>query len=268
MHPHPRRPSTLRCSTCFRTPPLLAPHSLGMRRLTKTTPQAKCPQTLDERFLAVKQRIEQACRVAGRAPEEVRLLAVSKTFPIEPIRELFAAGQLDFGENYVQEAEGKVPHLPEARWHLIGPLQSNKASKAVQLFPVIHSLDRLSLAERLERLAVETGRVIQAFVQVRLGEEDSKSGILPTELIGELERWNAARSWRGLHLVGLMTLPPPQTSRPFFAQLRELRDQLQSLQLPIFQQYQLSMGMSDDFEAAIAEGSNWIRIGRALFGSR
>lgn len=221
-----------------------------------------------ERYLEVKQRIEQACRGAGRPPEEVRLLAVSKTFPIEPIRDLFAVGQLDFGENYVQEAEQKVPLLPEARWHLIGPLQSNKAGKAVQLFPVIHSLDRYSLAERLERLAVESGRVIQAFVQVRLGEEDSKSGLDPKELIAELERWSTARSWQGLHLIGLMTLPPPQTSRPFFAQLRELRNQLKTLQLPIFQDYQLSMGMSDDFEAAIAEGSNWIRVGRALFGSR
>lgn len=223
---------------------------------------------LAERYSAVKQRIEKACQAAGRSPDEVRLLAVSKTFPIEPIRDLLAAGQTDFGENYVQEAEGKVPLLPEARWHLIGPLQSNKAARAVQLFPVIHSLDRLSLAERLDRLALEAGRVVEAFVQVRLGEEDSKSGIAPADLVAELEHWNAARSWRGLRLVGLMTLPPPQTSRPFFAQLRELRDRLQDLQLPIFQEYQLSMGMSDDFEAAIAEGSNWIRIGRALFGSR
>lgn len=223
---------------------------------------------LNERYLAVKQRIEEACQAAGRDPGEVRLLAVSKTFPIEPIRALFTAGQLDFGENYVQEAEGKVPLLPEARWHLIGPLQSNKAAKAVQLFPVIHSLDRLSLAERLDRLAVQAGRVLDAFLQVRLGEEDSKSGLDPKDVVAEVERWNASRSWQGLRLVGLMTLPPPQTSRPFFAQLRELRDRLQALQLPIFKEYQLSMGMSDDFEAAIAEGSNWIRIGRALFGSR
>lgn len=221
-----------------------------------------------ERYLEVQQRIQQACRAAGRPTEEVRLLAVSKTFPIEPVRDLFAAGQCDFGENYVQEAEGKAPLLPGARWHLIGPLQSNKAGKAVQLFQVIHSLDRLSLAERLERLSLEAGRVLEAFVQVRLGEEDSKSGLDPEEVVAELERWNSAREWRGLRLVGLMTLPPPQISRPFFARLRELRDQLQRLQLPIFDRYELSMGMSDDFEAAIAEGSNWIRVGRALFGSR
>lgn len=221
-----------------------------------------------ERYLAVQQRIQEACQKSGRNRQEVRLLAVSKTFPIEPVRELFAAGQLDFGENYVQEAEEKVPLLPEARWHLIGPLQSNKAAKAVQLFPVIHSLDRLSLAERLDRLALEAGRVVEAFVQVRLGEEDSKSGLDPTKLVAELERWNALRQWSGLRLIGLMTLPPPRTSWPFFVQLRELRDQLRTLDLPIFQDYQLSMGMSDDFEAAIDEGSNWIRIGRALFGSR
>lgn len=220
------------------------------------------------RYLAVQQRIQEACQKSGRNREDVRLLAVSKTFPIEPVRELFAAGQIDFGENYVQEAEEKVPQLPQARWHLIGPLQSNKAARAVQLFPVIHSLDRLSLAERLERLANQAGRVVEAFVQVRLGEEDSKSGLDPTEVVAELERWNGLRQWSGLRLIGLMTLPPPQTSRPFFVQLRELRDQLRALNLPIFQDYQLSMGMSDDFEAAIDEGSNWIRVGRALFGSR
>ena len=220
------------------------------------------------RYLEIQQRIQEACQKSGRDLQDVRLLAVSKTFPIGPIRELFAAGQLDFGENYVQEAEEKVPLLPEARWHLIGPLQSNKAAKAVQLFPVIHSLDRLSLAERLERLAGDAGRLVEAFVQVRLGEEDSKSGLDPTKLVAEMEHWNSLRQWKGLRLMGLMTLPPPQTSRPFFSQLRELRDQLRTLNLPIFQDYQLSMGMSDDFESAIHEGSNWIRIGRALFGSR
>ncbi|MBS2033507.1 YggS family pyridoxal phosphate-dependent enzyme [bacterium] len=223
-----------------------------------------------ERLQSVQQRIQQACQAAGRPSQDVRLLAVSKTFPIEPIRELFAAGQLDFGENYVQEAETKVPALPEARWHLIGPLQSNKAGKAVQLFPVIHSLDRLSLAQRLERLAASSlpSRPLKAFVQVRLGEEESKSGIAPEDLIAELEHWNNSQTWQALSLIGLMTLPPPQKSRPFFAQLRELRDQLKALQLPIFSDYQLSMGMSDDFEAAIEEGSNWVRVGRALFGAR
>lgn len=221
-----------------------------------------------ERYLEIQQRMDEACRAAGRPADEVRLLAVSKTFPIQPVRDLFAAGQCDFGENYVQEAEGKIPMLPGARWHLIGPLQSNKAGKAVHLFQVIHSLDRLSLAERLERLSLEAGRVLEAFVQVRLGEEDSKSGLAPSEVVAELERWNSIREWRGLRLIGLMTLPPPQISRPFFSQLRDLRDRLQQLRLPIFDRYELSMGMSDDFEAAIAEGSNWIRVGRALFGSR
>ena len=224
-------------------------------------------QSTSERYLAVQQRMIEACQKSGRNRQEVRLLAVSKTFPIEPVRELFAVGQLDFGENYVQEAEQKIPMLPEARWHLIGPLQSNKAAKAVQLFSVLHSLDRLSLAERLDRLASAAGCVTEAFVQVRLGEENSKSGLDPAGLVAELERWNSLREWKGLRLIGLMTLPPPRTSRPFFVQLRQLRDQLRALELPIFQDYQLSMGMSDDFEAAIDEGSNWIRIGRALFGS-
>ena len=121
-----------------------------------------------------------------------------------------------------------------------------------------------------ERVVAAARTRLKSFrnVQVRLGEEDSKSGIDPQDLVAELERWNAARDWRGLRLTGLMTLPPPHISRPFFAQIRQLRDPLQALNLPIFDRYELSMGMSDDFEAAIAEGSNWIRIGRALFGTR
>lgn len=197
----------------------------------------------------------------------MQLLAVSKTFPLEAVAALYAAGQRDFGENYVQEAAAKVAGLPEARWHLIGPLQSNKARAAAELFGTIHSLDRLSLALKLERSAGQAGKTLQAFVQVRLGEEESKSGLEPDTLVGELEEWNR-HSFGHLRFVGLMTLPPPQRSRPFFARLAQLRDELRRLNLPLFQDYQLSMGMSDDFEAAIAEGSNWVRVGRALFGER
>ena len=220
-----------------------------------------------ERYHQVLERIDQACQKAARPSQEVRLLAVSKTFPVELIGQLFEAGQRDFGENYVQEAESKVARLPQANWHMIGPLQSNKARTAVSLFSTIHSLDRISLAQRLEQMALAAGKTMNAFVQVRLGEENSKSGLDPADLMAEMERWSA-HNWQALRLVGLMTLPPPQTSRPYFAQLRQLRDQLKERAWPMFVDYQLSMGMSDDFEDAIAEGSNWIRIGRALFGSR
>ncbi|MBT9588115.1 YggS family pyridoxal phosphate-dependent enzyme [bacterium] len=220
-----------------------------------------------ERYHQVLERIEQACQKSARASQEVHLLAVTKTFPVDLIVQLFKAGQRDFGENYVQEAESKVARLPQANWHMIGPLQSNKARTAVSLFSTIHSLDRLSLAQRLEQMARAAGKTMNAFVQIRLGEENSKSGLDPADLMAEMQRWSA-HNWQALRLVGLMTLPPPQASRPYFARLRQLRDQLKERAWPMFVDYQLSMGMSDDFEDAIAEGSNWIRIGRALFGSR
>jgi len=220
-----------------------------------------------ESFQRVQQRIQQACLKSGRNPNDVRLLAVSKTFPIEAIQEIYGLGQRDFGENYVQEAAPKIASLPQARWHLIGPLQSNKAVQAVALFPVLHSLDRLSLARKLDEKALAAGKTMQAFVQVRMGDEQSKSGLDPREFLDEMERWNA-HEWKALKLIGLMTLPPPHLSRPYFAELRNLRDRLQREGWPLFSDYQLSMGMSDDFEDAIAEGSNWVRVGRALFGER
>ena len=220
-----------------------------------------------ERYHELQERIQQACHTSSRDPQEVHLLAVSKTFPVELVAQLYAAGQRDFGENYVQEATPKVASLPQADWHLIGPLQSNKARLATSLFGTIHSLDRLSLAQKLERAARDEGKTLRAFVQVRLGEEDSKSGLDPNDLLAEMELWNS-HSWSALQLVGLMTLPPPHQSRGYFAQLRCLRDRLKEQGWPLFADYQLSMGMSDDFEDAIAEGSNWVRVGRALFGHR
>jgi pyridoxal phosphate enzyme (YggS family) len=225
-----------------------------------------------ERYHQVLARINQACQKASRPLSEVHLLAVSKTFPVDRVRQLYDAGQRDFGENYVQEAASKIANLaeanlPEAKWHLIGPLQSNKARTACSLFRTIHSLDRLSLAQKLEQVARDQGKTMDAYVQVRLGQEDSKSGLDPTDLLAEMDRWSL-HPWQSLRLVGLMTLPPPHRSRPYFAQLRQLRDRLQERALPMFVDYQLSMGMSDDFEDAIAEGSNWIRVGRALFGER
>ena len=221
-------------------------------------------QLLD-RYQAIQERIQTACERAGRAPDAVHLLAVSKTFPVEAIQELAALGQRDFGENYVQEASAKVGQVEGAHWHLIGPLQRNKAGPALDIFDTIHSLDRLELALRLEQLAAQRGRTLDAFVQIRLGDEESKSGLDPDTLEAELERWSA-HPWQALRLVGLMTLPPPQVSRPHFARLRELAERF--CKAPLFVDSQLSMGMSEDFEAAIAEGSHWVRVGRALFGAR
>lgn len=219
--------------------------------------------TLEQRYRELQERIATACQRHGREPGEVRLLAVSKTFPVEPVRQLFELGQLDFGENYVQEGVLKADQLPGARWHLIGPLQSNKARLAVDHFHTFHALDRLELALRLERLAGQRGKKFPCFLQVRLGDEESKSGLDPTRVVEELEGWP---KFTHLQLIGLMTLPPPHQSRPHFAHLRQIGVELR--QRGILETVQLSMGMSDDFEDAIAEGSHWIRVGRALFGSR
>ncbi len=220
---------------------------------------------LKGRFQEILQRIEAAARGSGRDPSEVRLLAVSKTFPAQAVQSLAGLGQLDFGENYVQEAQQKIEQvrLPQLHWHLIGHLQSNKSLAAAKLFGTVHSLDRLSLAQRLDKAALAQRRRIKCFVQVHLGPEESKSGILPENLQKELSSWP---TFEFLELVGLMCIPPAQDSRRYFAQLRELAAQLH--QSGLLSGQQLSMGMSDDFEAAISEGSHWIRIGRALFGER
>jgi len=225
------------------------------------------------RYRRVQEQVEQACLKANRDPAEVRLLAVSKTFPASAVRALHGLGQSDFGENYVQEAAVKAAELAaesgtqRLRWHLIGPLQRNKAKTALGFFDVFHSVDRLELALRLESLAEEMGRSLDAFVQINLGSEATKSGLDPVRVREELERWNQ-QSWKRIRWIGLMTIPPVGNSLPYFERLAELRDSLRADAFSMFSQFQLSMGMSDDFEAAIAAGSNWIRIGRAIFGNR
>ena len=218
---------------------------------------------LSQRFAEIQERIQQAARRAGRDPAEIRLLAVSKTFPVEAVAEAAALGQVHFGENYVQEAQSKVEHLPHLDWHLIGHLQSNKAMAAARLFSSLHSLDRLSLAQRLDKAAWTSRRRLKCFLQIHLGEEESKSGLSPRGLIEEIACWPR---FEFIELVGLMCIPPAHNPRPHFAQLRQLAEALYVRGL--LADRQLSMGMSDDFEEAIAEGSHWIRIGRALFGSR
>ncbi|HEU0119558.1 MAG TPA: YggS family pyridoxal phosphate-dependent enzyme [Bryobacteraceae bacterium] len=215
---------------------------------------------LAERWNEVRERIERAAQRAGRRADEVTLLAVTKVFPVEVLLEAYSLGMREFGENYVQEFEKKYPHIKpceEARFHLIGHLQSNKARKAAEMFQVVQTVDSPKLARRLG----EAGRPLEVMIEVKLSQEESKHGVAPEDL-GELV--DAIREEPMLHLTGLMTMPPwsddPETARPYFRQLRGLADS--------FGLASLSMGMSHDLEVAIEEGSTMVRVGTALFGSR
>ncbi|MEA2625755.1 MAG: dependent protein [Candidatus Binatota bacterium] len=208
---------------------------------------------------------------AGRDPAGVRIVVAAKTFPAEAVRAVVEAGARDIGENYVQEARRKRAELDRAdvRWHLIGRLQRNKAKTALDLFDVIHSLDRLDLATDLDRAARAAGRRANCLVEVNLGSEKSKGGVSP----GELERFlGQLAEFPDLLIEGLMAVPPPATrpedSRLHFAELFDLRERLSGLRLPNARLKELSMGMSADFEAAIEEGATIVRIGTAIFGTR
>ena len=229
-------------------------------------------QTLAERFADVRNRLETAARRAHRSPEGITLIAISKTQPPEIVKSALELGLTEFGENRVQEAEAKIAEVGRnaARWHLVGHLQENKARRAVSLFDLIHSLDSVALARRLERLCVTEGREeLPVLIQIDLGGEETKTGIDPRKLpellqaLGDCER---------LRLLGLMTLPPyfedPECARPYFKALRELRDELK-LQSHFGERAgELSMGMSHDFEIAIEEGATMVRVGTAIFGER
>ena len=229
-------------------------------------------QTLGERFADVHNRIEAAARRSNRAPGEIALIAISKTHPAESLREGLKAGITDFGENRVQEAEGKIIEVGRsaARWHLVGHLQTNKAGRAVKLFDYVHSLDSIDLAERLDRLCVAEGRTeLPVLIQIDLGGEQTKTGIDPRALP---ELLTALKGCQRLRLIGLMTLPPyfenPDCARPYFKTLRELRDELQTQGHFGERTGELSMGMSHDFEIAIEEGATMVRVGTAIFGER
>jgi len=221
---------------------------------------------------AIRDRVSRAAQAAGRSPDSIRLVAVSKTFPAEAIEEAISAGQRCFGENRVQEAEPKITSLRgrhQLEWHLVGHLQSNKAHRAVELFDVVHSLDSARLASRLSKACVEIGKSLSVLIQVDLGQEETKFGADPGQI---REIIAAAHSLEGLRLDGLMTLPPyfedPELARPYFARLRELRDALEREQPGCLGQQHLSMGMTHDFETAIREGASIVRIGTAIFGAR
>jgi len=221
------------------------------------------------RVAAVRERIARAASRVGRRPEDVTLVAVSKTFPAPVVREAFAAGLAEFGENKVQEAEGKMKALADLglHWHLVGHLQSNKAKKAGLLFDLVHSLDGADLARRLNQVGAERSRSLRVLVQVDLAGEETKFGLPEPDLFPTLQ---ALQSLEWLRVEGLMLLPPyaddPEASRPHFRRLRELRDR--ALGAGLLRGSQLSMGMSHDFEVAIEEGATIVRVGTAIFGER
>lgn len=227
-----------------------------------------------ESLTVVQERMARAARRAGRGPNDVRLMAVSKTLPAERIAEAFAAGQRLFGENRVQEFADKhdgLRQLQGAEFHMIGHLQSNKAGKAVELFHAVDSLDSVKLGERLHAAAAKLGRTVEALIEINIGGELAKTG-LPLESPELEDILRAAPEWPHLRIRGLMTVPPftedPEGARPYFRQLRRLRDRLAARNLPAVTFDMLSMGMSHDFEVAIEEGSTCVRVGTAIFGER
>jgi PLP dependent protein len=222
----------------------------------------------------VRERVTTAACRAGRSPEEISLMAVSKTQPAERIRQAYEAGQRLFGENRVQDFASKIDALQDLRgaeWHMIGHLQTNKAARAAELFRGVDSVDSLKLAEKLDGAALALGRKLEVLIEINIGGESAKSGASPDSR--ELEDLlRAAPRLEALTFRGLMTVPPftddPEGSRKYFRRLRELRDSIAARKLPAVSMDQLSMGMSHDFEVAIEEGSTCVRVGTAIFGER
>lgn len=222
----------------------------------------------------IRERIETAARRAGRSVGDLSLMAVTKTHPPERIREAFAAGLRLFGENRVQEFAGKagaLADLPGAEWHMIGHLQTNKATKAAELFGAVDSLDSVKLAEKLNLAARNSDKKLAVLIEINVGGEAAKSGASPNSRQLE-ELLLAAPRFEALQLRGLMTVPPftedPEGSRPYFRMLRELRNTIAERKLAALRMDVLSMGMSHDFEVAIEEGSTCVRVGTAIFGER
>src|SRR5437870_1344377 len=227
---------------------------------------------LRTRLSRIRSRIEAAAQRCNRTAADVKLIAVTKTHSAEVVRHAINVGLIEFGENRVQEAESKIHTVGRsaARWHLIGHLQSNKARRAAQLFDVIHSLDSVSIARRLDRACTDDGRQeLPVLIQVDLGHEATKTGVDESELPALIEAVNECAA---LQLIGLMTLPPyfqdAERARPYFVKLRELRDQFREQRAFADTEGELSMGMTHDFEIAIEEGATMVRIGTAIFGER
>jgi PLP dependent protein len=223
-----------------------------------------------ENIQSIRTRITEAALRAGRDPATVRLVAVSKTKPAAAIAEAFDCGQLIFGENYVQELVAKTAELPDQiSWHFIGNLQSNKVRQIAGLVDMIHSVDRISLAQEIDRQWGELGKSCQILIQVNISQEATKGGTSSGELLDLVAE---VASLSHLRIKGLMTMPPffddPEAARPYFRALRELAREVEAAQILGVEMAELSMGMSGDFEAAIAEGATLVRVGSALFGDR
>jgi pyridoxal phosphate enzyme (YggS family) len=221
---------------------------------------------------SIQKKIAGAAAACGRDPGDIMLLAISKTVSPELISQAAESGLHQFGENRVQEAEGKIAYFRTTHnleWHLVGHLQSNKARRAVELFDVVHSLDSVKLAARLNQASLEIGKMLSVLLQVDLGGEPTKFGAETDQIREILE---SISNFKGIRLDGLMTLPPffedPEQARPYFTVLRELKEKFESEQPGCLGRQHLSMGMSHDFEIAIREGATIVRIGTALFGSR
>ena len=226
--------------------------------------------TIALNLASIQERIRKAALRAGRDPAGIRLVAVSKTVSAESIQEAIAAGVAILGENYMQEALNKIARIgKQVEWHFIGHLQSNKAKYVVELFSMVHSVDRLSLAESLDKEANKQGKILPVLIQVNISGEESKSGIDPQ---GTLQLFQRIAGLKHLSIQGLMTMPPwfedPEDARPYFITLRKLREKLSREKIPKVALRELSMGMSGDFEVAIEEGATLVRIGTALFGPR
>ena len=229
---------------------------------------------IPENIAEIQKRIAEAAQRSGRRPEEIALMAVSKTHPPERIREAHAAGLRLFGENRVQEFSGKAAALTDlagAEWHMIGHLQTNKAGKAAELFSAVDSVDSVKLAEKLDAAARSLDKKLAVLIEINVGDEAAKSGVAPDSPDLE-DLLLAARRFEALEFRGLMTVPPftddPEGARPYFRKLRELRDAIAARKLPAVGMDVLSMGMSHDFEVAIEEGATWVRVGTAIFGLR
>ena len=230
--------------------------------------------SIAQNLVQVRERINAAARRAGRRSEDIALMAVSKMFPAERIREAYDAGLRLFGESRVQELGGKIDSLsdlPAVEWHLIGHLQTNKAAKGVELFASVDSVDSLRLAQKLDASARQVSKKIGVLIEINIGGEAAKSGLAPGSR--ELEELLlGAHGLEYLEFRGLMAVPPftddPQEARPYFRRLRELRDQIAARRLSGVDVGILSIGMSHDFEVAIEEGSNCVRVGTAIFGER
>lgn len=225
--------------------------------------------SIADNLARLHEQIAEACRKNGRAENEVALMAVSKIHPVEVILDAYAAGQRLFGENRVQEFQEKSQHLGglvDARFHLIGPLQSNKTNRAAELFDAVDSVDSIKIAQRLDSAASALNKKLPVLLEVKLSHEESKHGTAPAELP---ELLAAMKDLGSIEAVGLMTVPPwsedAETARPYFRELRRLRDESQKAHPAVTQ---LSMGMSNDFIVAIEEGSTCVRVGTALFGKR